>query len=149
MAVSAKWYTSGPKKLVEGTVDWDGANAIKVALATSAYSVNQDTHEFASSFTANEVANGNGYTTGGKALAQTSRTVAIDAASNETRLDGEDAIWTSASFTARYAIVYYDTGTPATAPLLGYVDFGADETVSAGTFTITWDTTGILKITAA
>jgi hypothetical protein len=32
---------------------------------------------------------------------------------------------------------------------MGYVNFGGDETVASGTFTIQWDSTGVLKITAA
>jgi hypothetical protein len=38
-----------------------------------------------------------------------------------------------------------DTGTAATSPLLGYVDFGADVSATGAAFTITWDATGVLK----
>jgi hypothetical protein len=127
-------------------VDWD-ADTIKCGLATSSYTPDQDAHDFYNDIT-NEVANGNGYTTGGVAL--TTSAPAYDSASNTLRLDASDAQWTSASFTARYAFVYKDTGSAATSPLLGYVDFGGDETVSSGTFTIAWDATdGVLRIVAA
>lgn len=149
MAVSCKWYGLGLQGQYSATaarrVDWVG-DTIKVALCTSSYTPNQDTHDFYNDLT-NEVANGNGYTTGGASLAN--KTTSYDTATNETRLDADDVSWTSSSFTARYAVVYKDTGAAATSPLLGYVDFGGDETVASGTLTITWDATGVLKITAA
>jgi hypothetical protein len=106
-----------------------------------------DTHDFLNDIT-NEVANGSGYTTGGVSLAN--KTVTYDSANNRVELDADDASWTfSASKTARYAVVYKDTGTSSTSPLIGYVDFGADQT-SSGTFTITWSATeGVLKVTLA
>jgi hypothetical protein len=126
-------------------VDWD-ADTIKVALCTSAYTPNQDTHDFFDDIT-NEVS-GTGYTAGGYTL--TTSAPAYDATSNTLRLDADDATWTNASFTARYAIIYKSTGTAGTSPLLGYVDFGGDETVSSGTFSISWDATdGVLRIVAA
>jgi hypothetical protein len=146
VAVTAKWYTKGPSHLVNGDVDWDTSTNIMCALCTASYTPDQDAHEFYSSIT-NEVANGNGYTTKGAAIG--SRSVSVDTATNETRLIGATVSWTSATFTARYAIIWRDTTVAGTSPLLGYVDFGADQSVVAGTFTITWDSTGVLKITAA
>jgi len=142
MAVSASWYTNGPKHAVSD-VNF-ASDTIKVMLCTSSYTPNQDTHEFKSSVT-NEIS-GTGYTARGLTLA--SKTVAIDATSNETRLDAADASWTTATFTARIAVIYKDSGTDGTSPLLGWVDFGADSSVSSGTFLIQCDATGILKITA-
>lgn len=151
MAVSAKWYGNALTGQYSGTaarrVDWV-ADSVKVALCTATYTPNQDTHVFFSDIT-NELTTAGGYTAGGVALA--GKSVSYDTASNETRLIASASSWTSASFTARYAIVYVDTaGAATTDPLLGWVDFGADETVASGTFTITWDATnGVLKLAAA
>lgn len=87
------------------------------------------------------------YTSGGVTLS--SATVTYDSASNETRLDAADATWTTVTFTARYAVIYKSTGTSSTSPLIAYVDFGADQSPSAGNFTITWDSTGVIKATAS
>jgi len=106
----------------------------------------QDAHDYFNDIT-NELTTTGGYTAGGVTLTLT--TASYDAATNEVRLDATDAQWTSASFTARYAIVYKSTGTAATSPLICYVDFGGDETVSSGTFTIVWDSTGVAKITVS
>lgn len=73
----------------------------------------------------------------------TTSAATYDTTSDQIRIDASDAQWTSASFTARIAVVYKDTGTNSTSPLIIYVDFGGDETVSSGTFTIQWDSTGI------
>lgn len=91
--------------------------------------------------TANEVT-GTGYTATGVALA--SKTVTYDTATDQIRLDAADSSWTTSTITARRAVVYKDTGTSTTSPLLAQVDFGADVSTTAGTFQITWDATGIV-----
>lgn len=127
-------------------VNWTG-DTINVALLTSSASPNRDTWEFYTDLT-NEVANGNGYTTGGVALSGKSNT--IDAASHEARFLAANSQWTSATFSFQYAIVYKSTGSGATSPLLGFVNFGGTQTVSAGTAEIDWDATlGVLYLQAS
>lgn len=143
MAVSAKWFTNGIKSFLMGTVTWKttGGSVIKCALLADTWTPNQDTNILWADISANEIANGNGYTTGGYTMVPSDPTV--DAASNETRMDAADVQWTGSTLTARYAVIYSGT------TLIGYVDFGANVVSSAGTYTITWDATGVLKITAA
>lgn len=150
MAVTSFWYGKALEGQYSATsarrVDW-ATDTIKVALCTSSYTPNQDTHDFFDDIT-NEVANGNGYTSGGETLG--TKSVNYDSSTNVLSLRAAASSWTTATFTCRYAIVYKSTGSAGTSPLLGYVDFGGDETVTSGTFTITWDATdGVLKITAA
>lgn len=150
MAVTSKWYGNGLLGQYSTTaarrVDW-ATDAITVSLHTSTYVPNQDTDDFFNDAT-NELSTAGGYTSPGLALGGKSTT--YDTGTNEMRLDANDAQWTSATFTARIAVVYSNTaGATTTDPLLTYVDFGGDETVSSGTFTIVWDSTGVAKITAA
>lgn len=151
MAVTAKWYGNAFTGQFSATaarrVDW-ATDSVKVALCTSSYTPNQDTHVFFSDVT-NELATAGGYTAGGVALA--GKSVSYDSASNETRLIASASSWTSATFTAAIAVVYVDTaGAATTDPLLGWVDFGGNETVTSGTFTINWDATnGVLKVAVA
>ncbi len=52
---------------------------------------------------------------------------------------------TSASF--RYGILFKTTGTAGTSPLIGYADYGASQSVTAGTFTHQWHATnGVLTL---
>lgn len=147
---TAKWYGQALLGQYSTTaarrVDWV-TDSVKVGLTTSSYTPNQDTHVFYSDIT-NELTTTGGYTAGGVALG--TKTSTYDATSNELRLDAADTSWTSATFTAAFAFIYVDTaGAGTTDPLLGWVDFGGNQTVTSGTFTIQWDATGVLKITAA
>lgn len=143
---TGKWYGEGVLGQFSTTaarrVDWT-TDTIKVLLTTATYTPDQDAHNFHDDIT-NEIANGDGYTTGGVTLGTKSLT--YDTASNTVRLDAADASWTlTASRTMRYAVIYSDTGVSGTSPLMGYVDFGSDQT-SSGTFTIQWDATdGVLR----
>lgn len=147
LAVTGFWYGNGVKHVVTDAI-WT-SDTIKVALTTSTYTPDQDAHEFFSSVT-NELATANGYTAGGLTLG--TKSVAYDATTNQTRFIAANAQWTATagnSITARKAIIYKSTGTASTSPLLGWVDFGADVTATGDNFTITWDATGVLRITAS
>jgi hypothetical protein len=120
-------------------IDWV-TDTIKTALTTSSHTLDQDAHDFFTDLT-NEVA-GTGYTAGGVTLA--GKTLTYDTASDEARLDANDAAWTTATFTARHAHTYKDTGSGATSHLMSYVDFEGNETVTAGTFTIQWASNGVI-----
>lgn len=119
------------------------SDTIKVALTTSSYTPNQDTHEFFDAVT-NEIT-GTGYTAGGATLG--SKTLAY--ASKVSTFDAADTSWTTSTLTARYAVVYKDTGTASTSPLICYINFGADVSTTAGTFLITWNASGIFTVTVA
>jgi hypothetical protein len=148
LAVTTKWYGVPFKNLVSGAAngvwDWD-TDTIKISLHTATYAVNQDTDDFWNDAT-NEVSSAN-YTSGGATLA--SPTITYDTATNEIRLDAADVSWSSVTFTARYAVVYKSTGVSTTSALIAFIDFGADQTVSSGTFSITFDATGVVKATAS
>lgn len=145
MAVTAKAFGLFAKSLVNKEVDLD-SDSLKVMLCTSAYTPDQDTHQYKSQVT-NEVT-GTGYTAGGQAL--TGVTVAYDAATNTVKLDADDPSWAGSTITARYAVFYDDTpATAATKPLISYVDFGADISTTAGAFSLTLDANGIVRLSAA
>lgn len=141
----AKLYGQLMAKAFNKEVDFD-SDTIKVMLTTSSYTPNQDTHVYKSDVT-NEVT-GTGYTAGGQAL--TSKTVTYDSATNTVILDAADTVWPASTITARYAVIYDDAGaSDATKVLLGYIDFGSDQSSTSGNFTLTWDATGIIRVTSA
>lgn len=142
MAVTAKLYGSFPAKLANAEIDWD-SDTIKVALTTSTYTPDQDTHDYFNDVT-NQVT-GTGYTAGGATLA--SKTVTYTSGTNTQTFDAADVTWSSSTITARYAVIYDATsGVSSTSALIGYVDFGADVVSSGGDFTIQWNASGIFTI---
>jgi hypothetical protein len=146
MAVSAYMYGQALGKALNKEISWTSDN-IKVALVKDTYTPNQDTNAYWGDVVANE-ATGTGYTAGGATLA--SKTLTYDNATNKLKLSAANAQWPASTVTARYAVVYDDSpSTNATKPLLGYVDFGANQSTSNTTFEIVWSASGIFEITAA
>jgi len=141
----SKLYGNFLLKALNKEVDFD-TDTIKVALLTSSYTPDQDAHDYYNDVSTYEVS-GTGYTAGGNTLG--SKTATYDSATNVIVLDAADTTWSSSTITARYAVVYDSTGTASTSTLIGYVDFGSDQSSTNGNFTITWDSTGIVRITVA
>jgi hypothetical protein len=136
-------YNTFKKLIMDGGIDLDtGGDTIKVALTTSTYTPNIDTHDYFDDIT-NEVV-GTGYTAGGATLANQATTV--DTTDDEGVFDADDVAWTTSTLTARYAIIYKSTGTSSTSPLIGYIDFSSDKSSVTGTFTIQWNAEGILNL---
>lgn len=144
--MASKLYGQFLGQALNKEVDWD-TDTIKVALLSNAYTPDQDAHNYFDDVSTNEVT-GTGYTQGGITL--TNKTNTYNSGTNTVVLDADDVTWSSSTITARYAVVYNASpATNATRPLIGYVDFGSDQSSSNGNFTITWDATGIVRITVA
>jgi len=125
MAITQAMCTQFKKDVMLGLHDLD-SDTIKIALYTSSASLDATTDTYT---TSNEVANGNGYATGGVTLANAS----VIENGTSGCFDADNPEWTSATFTARGALIYNDTdGDRAIAVL----DFGGDFTVSSGTFRV-------------
>lgn len=140
--MSSFLYTSFATKLLNGgAIDLD-TDTIKLALVKSAYVPDQDAHDFFNDIT-NETS-GTGYTAGGMALA--SKTVTQDNTNNRATFDANDVSWPNSSVTARYGVLYKDTGNAATSPLIALIDFLEDKVTSLSTFTVPWNAEGILSL---
>jgi len=124
---------------MKGTLDLD-TDTIKCALLDNGYTPDADDDVF-SDVSGDELAATGGYTAGGATMA--GLTIAQDDTGDKATWDANDVAWTSATFTARYAVIY-DTTHANT--IIAIIDFGADMSVSAGTFTITWNATGIVGL---
>lgn len=125
------------------------SDTIKVALATTTYTPDPDTHETFADVT-NELTTANGYTAGGYTLL--SKTATYNASGNKTVFDCADPTWTAAggSLVFRYAVFYKSTGTASTSPLIGYLDFGTQTITDGNTVNIVIDATnGLFYATAA
>jgi len=140
MAVTGELYTNFFTSALNAEIDL-AADDIRVALCTSSYTPNQDTHNYFDDIT-NEV-EGTGYTADGELLASKTQT----ATGGVYTFDAADTTWSSSTITARYAIVYKDTGTASTSPLIGYINFGGDVSSTSSDLTIQWNASGIFYVT--
>lgn len=123
----------------------DAGDVVKIALLDNTHTLDRALHDFWDDVSADEVT-GTNYTAGGNEVA--SKTVTTT--SNVTKWDANDpATWaqSGAGFSdARYAVLYHDTGTPATSPLIAYHDFVTDKGNVDGDLTIQLDAAGIATI---
>jgi len=134
MAFSGNFMcTSFKKELLQGIHNFTASsgNTFKLALYTNSASFNAATTAYTSS---NEVSNSGSYSAGGGALTNVTPT-----SSGTTGLtDFADLAFTSATITARGALIYNDSA--AGDPTVAVLDFGADKTSTTGTFTIQFPT---------
>ena len=107
------------------------SDTLKIALFTSSASLGASTTAYS---TSNEVS-GTGYTAGGETLTNP----AVSTTGTTAHFDADDPTWTSASFTARGALIY---NTSNSNKAIAVLDFGGDFTVSSGTFKIIFPAAG-------
>lgn len=130
--------TSFKKELLEGVHDFraSGGDTFYMALYTNSATLTAATTAYtATGETTNTT--GSAYVAGGQALANVNPTSSGTTAFT----DFADEVWTTASFTARGALIYNTT--PAhtyTNPSVVVLDFGSDKTASAGDFTVIFPT---------
>jgi len=141
MAISQAMCTSFKVDILSGTQNFNtGTTKVyKIALYTSSATLDATTTSYS---TANEVT-GTGYTAGGNTLTVSQ----IPTSSGTTSyISFSDTTWTSATITARGALIYESTANKAVAVL----DFGSDKSSSASNFTIQFpaatSTTAIIRI---
>ena len=130
MAITQAMCTSFKSEILDEQHDLV-ADTLKIALYTSSASLDASTTAFT---TSNEIS-GTGYSSGGVEL--TSRTVSTS--STTAFFDADDPTWTSASFTARGALIYNSSNSNKAIAVL---NFGGDFTVSSGTFRIVFPAAG-------
>jgi len=134
MAITQAMCTSFKADILNKEQDLE-ADTLKIALYTSSATLGATTTAYSAT---NEVS-GTGYSAGGVTL--TSTTVATTGTT--AYFDAADPEWTSASFTARGALIYNSTNADKAIAVL---DFGGDFTVSSGTFRIVFPAAGAAAI---
>jgi hypothetical protein len=129
MAITQAMATSFKKELLEAVHNFklSGGDTFKIALYTSSATLSAATTAYSST---NEVS-GTNYTAEGNTLTR------IDPSSSGTTgfTDFADTTWSSATITARGALIYNSTDSNKAVAVL---DFGADKSSSGGNFTITF-----------
>jgi len=134
MAFSGNFMcTSFKKELMTATHNFTNSsgNTFKLGLYTNSASFNAATTAYTSS---NEVSNSGSYSAGGGALTNVTPT-----SSGTTGFtDFADITFTSATITARGALIYNDTASGD--PSVVVLDFGADKTSTSGDFQVVFPT---------
>lgn len=125
--------TSGvPNTLGKDALDALLALGIVKAIAVTDATFNKDTWTRRSHIT-NEVATGGGYTAGGVTV---TATTATDNTNDRTSITFSDAVWSTATFSARGIIYCLVLGGASSAdPILAFGDFGSTKTGDGDTFT--------------
>ncbi len=140
------FYNSAKKKILDNDIDF-AADTIKVTLHTG-YTPNIDTHDFRDDVSATEYSTASGYTAGGVTLG--SKTVTVDTSNDQADVDAADASWTGlgplSPATPSHAIIWKDTGTPSTSPLIAYIVLGTTAT-NGSNYAIAWNAGGIFTLT--
>lgn len=128
MAITQAMCTSFKVELLQGVHDFTAStgDAFKLALYTSSATLDASTTAYTSS---NEVANSGTYSAGGGALTNVTPTSTGTTAFT----DFSDVSFTSATITARGALIYNSTNSNKAVCVL---DFGGDKTSTSGTFTV-------------
>ena len=134
MAITSAVCNSFKTEVLQGLHNFTASsgNSFKLALYTSSATLNKSTTAYS---TSNEISNtsGSAYTAGGKALTSVTPVLSTDTAC----CDFADISFTSASFTANGCLIYNDTNSDRAVCAIA---FGADKTVTSGTFTIQFPT---------
>ena len=133
MAFSGNFMcTSFKQELLEAVHNFknSGGSTFKLALYTNSASFDAST----TAYTATNEISGTGYSAGGGTLTRVDPTTSSTTAFT----DFADLTFSSATITARGALIYNDTA--AGDPSVVVLDFGADKTSTAGDFTIVFPT---------
>ena len=129
MAITQAIANSFKKELLEGQHEFQfGGDKFKLALYSSSAALNSATTSFT---TTGQVGNSGTYTSGGGALVQPNPSTSV--ASGVAIVTFDNLSFTSASITARGALIY---NTSATNKAVAVLDFTADKISTSGTFTI-------------
>ena len=143
MAITQAMATSFKVGILDGDFDFGTGTTqtFRIALYTSAATLSAAT----TAYTTSDEVIGVGYSAGGNVLVISQ----VPTSTGTTAfLDFSDTTWTTATITARGALIYLANGT--TNPAVAVLDFGSDKTSTAGNFTIQFPaadaTNAILRI---
>ena len=126
--------TSFKSELLSGVHDFATAgDTFKLSLYTSSSTINNASTTVYT--TSDEVADSGSYAAGGGSLANQ----AVSTDGTTAIVDFDDLSFTSATITARYALIYNSTDSNKAVCIL---DFGTDQTSTSGTFTIQFPSAG-------
>lgn len=130
-----KWMAPGTLGTTQGSSIDMIDDTIKAALVDTGTYTYSDSHQYYSDLSG---------------VVGTPQTITTPALLNHITFDGDNVTYTSVTGNSVEALVLYkDTGTAGTSPLIVYVDSsvtGLPVTPNGGNITVTWDPTGIFTL---
>lgn len=139
------WYVNGIRTCIRAGMGIAPVTGTpKLMFLNATYVLDQDAHDFVNDVSAAQVT-GTGVAAGGVAIGGV--TVTADAPTNAAIIDFNDL--TGISVTACYAVLYIDTGTPSTSPLLCITDFSAGDATDQVITSAVLAANGYAALTAA
>jgi len=121
-------YDKAREKFLNGDIDWTNDDIKAVLVDSADYSVNLATHEFLS-----DVPSGGRVATSGNFSSKTTTAGVADAA--------DLALSAVTGDPSEAVVIYKDTGSAATSPLIAYIDTatGLPVTPNGGNINVIWD----------
>ena len=141
MAPTISFYNHTARLIADGTTSGATYNLILCTAATF-----DPTDQLLADVAYTEVANGNGYTTGGQEV--TGVTIAT-VATNDAKIDADDAVWpvSGGQIAANTAILHLLDEVDD--PPLAFIDFDGTQTDNGIEFRVIWNAGGIFTFTVA
>jgi O-glycosyl hydrolase len=130
MTITTAICNSYKQEVLEGV--HESTDTYKVALYTSSATLNASTTAYSST---NEVANGNGYSTGGLTL----QNFQSGLSSSTAYITFDDPVWTTATITARGCLIYNSSKSNKA---VAAFDFGSNISSTNGNFTVDFPAAG-------
>ena len=119
-------------RLLNNEVDFT-TDDFSILLMDTGFTFDIDAHEYWDDISADELASGNGYTTGGVTLANI--VIAVDDANDRGTVTWDDVVWTAVTGSigpTPGAVIIQDTGTASTSIIVGYGAFSSERTITVG-----------------
>jgi len=139
----SQFYGKTAQGLMNGaiTIDFD-TDTLKIGLLGSGYTPDVDADDYWDDVSAQEISDSS-YTAGGETL---TITVTYDSANNRAEADCADPSWTfDGTPSPAYAVLWKDTSTPSTSPLIGYWELSGN---AVSGLTLQLDSEGLAQFVA-
>lgn len=139
-------YNAAKEALLLGSFNFEGAtNRLYMALVSNSYTPDGDVHAYHASLS--HIVTPSNYTA---YILVSSPLVTTNNTSNQGVLDAADLLLANVTFgtTVRAGVLFWSSGLgSASDPLIAYMDFVTDQSVTASTFQVQFNASGVLALT--
>lgn len=143
MALTHKWYGQAFVRAFSSTGLDLAAGDVTALLTDDTYTPDQDADAFLDDVTGE--LSGGGYAR----VDLTSEGVTYDAGTNTLTFDADPIVFAALTGTFRHVVIFVDSGTASTSPLVSVVSSDSDLTASGGNVTVTPHANGLASVTIA